>query len=125
MPSETATIFIVEDDESVRDSLKLLLESYGMRVEDYGSAREFVRNYQVRRGHCLILDQHLPDMTGLDFVASPEGTRLDIPVILVTGRGDDLIRAKALQAGVAAYLEKPLDDGVLINTIREAIDQRG
>jgi two-component system, LuxR family, response regulator FixJ len=125
MPSETATIFIVEDDESVRGSLKLLLESYGMRVEDYGSAREFVRNYQVRSGHCLILDQHLPDMTGLDFVASPEGARLDIPVILVTGRGDDLIRAKALQAGVAAYLEKPLDDGVLINTIREAIVQRG
>ncbi len=117
-----ATIFIVDDDEAVRDSLKLLLESYGLTVVDYGSTAEFVRDYRPGARQCLILDQHLPGATGLDFLASPEGSRLGLPVLLVTGRGDDMMRARAAELGVSAYLEKPVVDDRLMTAIRSAVD---
>jgi two-component system response regulator FixJ len=115
------TIFVVDDDDAVRDSLKMLLESYGMTVEDYGSTAEFARQYRQRARQCLILDQHLPGSTGLDFLASADGALLDLPVILFTGRGDKSLRARAEQLGVSAYLEKPVSDGVLIAEIERAL----
>jgi two-component system response regulator FixJ len=118
----SATIFIVDDDEAVRDSLKLLLESYGLIVEDYGSTAEFLRNYRPRPRQCLILDQHLPGATGLDFLASREAAALDLPVLLVTGRGDNMLRARAVELGVSAYLEKPVVDDKLMIAIRSAVD---
>ncbi len=118
-------IFIVDDDEAVRDSLKLLLESYGMDVEDYGSTADFAHHYRPGGGGCLILDQHLPGSTGLDFLASREGAVLGLPVILLTGRADAALRARAAQLGVAAFLEKPVADGVLLSTIRQALDGHG
>jgi two-component system, LuxR family, response regulator FixJ len=118
----SVTIFIVDDDEPVRDSLKLLLESYGMAVEDYGTTAEFTRHYRPRDRQCLILDQHLPGATGLDFLASPEGAALDLPVVLVTGGGDNALRARAAELGVSVYLEKPVVDDMLMAAIRAAID---
>ena len=114
-------VFIVDDDEAVRDSLKMLLESYGMDVEDYASTREFAHAYRPRSRQCLILDQHLPGGTGLDFLASSLGAALGLPVILVTGRGDGSIRDRAHDMGVQAYLEKPLADDVLLETISRAV----
>ena len=119
----TPTIFIVDDDEAVRDSLKLLLEAYGMAVEDYGSTAEFAGRYRPGRHQCLILDQHLPGATGLDFLSSAEGTRLRLPVILVTGRGDGALRDRAVRLGVSAYLEKPVADGALMTAIDRALAQ--
>ncbi len=118
-------IFIVDDDEAVRDSLKLLLESYGMEVEDFGSTAEFARQYRARRGACLILDQHLPGSTGLDFLSSSEGASLALPVILLTGRADSALRARAAQLGVSAFLEKPVADDVLLAAIRRALGGHG
>ena len=80
-------VFVVDDDEAVRDSMKVLLEVHGLEVEDYGSTGEFADHYRKPRRGCLILDQHLPVLTGVDFPTSPVGKRLDIPVILITGRG--------------------------------------
>ena len=117
------TIFVVDDDDAVRDSLKLLLESYGMTVEDYGSTADFARHFRRQARQCLVLDQHLPGSTGLDFLSSVEGGRMDVPVILVTGRGDSALRARAEQLGVTAYLEKPVADGVLIAAIERALAQ--
>ena len=116
------TIFIVDDDEAVRDSLKLLLESYGLVVADFGSTAEFARHYRPGARQCLVLDQHLPGSTGLDFLASPAGAALELPVILVTGRGDKALRARAEALGVVRYLEKPVNDDVLLNAIRAAVD---
>ncbi|HXZ00428.1 MAG TPA: response regulator [Stellaceae bacterium] len=116
------TVFVVDDDEAVRDSLKLLLESYGMTVEDYGSTEEFVRHYRPRGRQCLILDQHLPGTTGLDFLASPRGAALGLPVVLVTGRGDRALRARAAELGVSVYLEKPVVDNALMAAIHAAVD---
>jgi two-component system, LuxR family, response regulator FixJ len=114
-------VYIVDDDEAVRDSLKMLLESYGMEVEDYASTREFAHAYRPGSRQCLILDQHLPGGTGLDFLASSLGTAPSLPVILVTGRGDGSIRDRAHEMGVQAYLEKPLADDVLLAAISRAI----
>jgi FixJ family two-component response regulator len=117
-----ARIFIVDDDEAVRDSLKLLLESYGMDVEDYSSTADFSRHYRGGAAACLILDQHLPGSTGLDFLSSTEGVALALPVILLTGRADGAIRARAAQLGVSAFLEKPVTEDVLLAAIRKALD---
>ena len=119
---EDATIFVVDDDEAVRASLRLLLEAHGLRVEDFASTEAFVDAYRPQGRECLVLDQHIQGgVTGLDFLASGTPARLRLPVILVTGRGDDVLRAHALRAGAAAYLEKPCDEGELIAAIGAAV----
>ena len=115
------TIFIIDDDDAVRDSLKLLLEGYGMAVEDYGSTAEFAQHYHPRERECLILDQHLPGTTGLDFLSTARGQIRDLPVILMTGRGDRAMRDHAERLGVSAYLEKPVGEVILIAAIRRAL----
>ncbi len=121
MSEKLITIFIVEDNGAVRDSLKMLLESYGMAVEDYDSVQAFSAHYRPGPRQCLILDQHLPGMTGLDFLASAQGAALHLPVILVTGRGDGTIRDRAYGMGVHAYLEKPVPEDILLEAVRDAI----
>jgi len=115
------TVIVVDDDEAVRDSLKVLLESYGMHVEDYPSTDAFVRGHRPLPHQCLILDQHLPGTTGLDFLSSAQAVNINLPVILVTGRGDSVIRSRAEDLGVVAYLEKPIDDTVLLAAITQAV----
>ena len=75
-------IYVVYDDEAVRDSLKLLLEAYGMKVEDYRSSEEFARSYVPGRGVCLILDLHLPGARGLDYLAKQDDAAAELPVII-------------------------------------------
>ena len=118
---EDTVVFVVDDDEAVRDSLKILLEIHGMHVEDFGSTADFAENYRPRPHECLVLDQHLPMVSGLDFLSSDRGTQLKLPVILITGRGDDAIRARARQLGVAAYLDKPVNDTELLAAIERAV----
>jgi two-component system response regulator FixJ len=114
-------VFIVDDDDAVRDSLKLLLEIHGLAVEDFGSTEDFARGFRRPPCGCLVLDQHLPVTSGLDFLASPAGRELGIPVILVTGRGDDGLRARAREMGVLAYLDKPVADEALLAAIGRAV----
>jgi two-component system, LuxR family, response regulator FixJ len=118
---EDTVIFVVDDDAAVRDSLKLLLEIHGMYVEDFESTQEFVDSYRKHPRECLVLDQHLPMVSGLDFLSSARGAELDLPVILITGRGDDAIRSRAQQLGVAAYLDKPVTDTQLLGAINDAL----
>lgn len=120
--SEPSTIFIVDDDEAVRDSLKLLLESHGCRVQDFGSTRDFLRAFRPAARQCLVLDHHLPDETGLAFLESSDGATLQLPVILVTGGGDHDLRERASRAGADAYFDKPLNDTVLVATILQLLE---
>jgi two-component system response regulator FixJ len=116
-----ATIFIVDDDQDVRASLKLVLELNTLAVEDYASTADFVRSYQRPPRGCLLLDQHLPATTGLDFLKSEAGKQLGIPVILITGRGNLMLERRAREAGAVDYLEKPIGESVPITTIRRII----
>ena len=99
-------VYVVDDDEAVRDSLKLLLETHGMAVEAYSSSEEFAQSYVPGRGSCLILDLHLPGASGLDYLAKQDDALAELPVIIITGRGDPASRARAERLGVIAFLDK-------------------
>jgi two-component system response regulator FixJ len=114
-------VIIVDDDEAVRDSLKLLLECCGLAVEDYGSIDEFALQYRPGGASCIILDQHLPGLTGLNFLSSDAGAKLGLPVIVLTGHADSALRARAAQLGVRVLLEKPVIEDVLLDAIRRAL----
>jgi two-component system response regulator FixJ len=111
-PSSRPKVLVVDDDEAVRDSLKVLLEVQGIEVEDHESAAGFVRHYRKPRRGCAILDQHRPVLTGVDFLSTPEGRRLGLPIIPITGRGDPELEKRARAAGVAEYLQKPVSERV-------------
>ena len=116
------TVMIVDDDAAVRDSLSTLLEAYELGVEAYESIATFKQAYRPHSLSCLILDQHMPVTSGLEFLASPEGKRLSLPVILITAQSDDDIRAKAKELGVFAFLTKPVAGDELMAVIGNAID---
>lgn len=118
----TPTVFVVDDDDAVRDSIKILLEVHGFAVEDFASTGEFATRYRKPPRGCLILDQHLPTTTGLDFLKTAAGKELDIPVILVTGQGDPRIEQLAREAGVAEYLQKPITQKLLLSTIERVLE---
>jgi len=115
------TVFIVDDDEAVRDSLAILLHVHGLEVEAFNSAAAFQRGYRARKNACLVLDHHMPNVTGLDFLRSSEGQALTLPVILVTAHDDKDIRAQAAGAGVFVFLAKPVDSGALLTAVADAI----
>ena len=119
--SEAATVFVIDDDDAVRDSLKLLLESHAIRVRDFASGPDFLANVTGRLQGCMLLDLHLPVIGGLDFL-SRFAERLDgMPVILLTGRGDAATRDRAYAAGVSEFLEKPVEDDLLIAAVIRAL----
>ena len=123
MPSgnEAATVFVIDDDDAVRDSLKLLLESHAMRVRDFASGPDFLASVTGRPQGCMVLDLHLPVISGLDFL-SRFAERLDgMPVILLTGRADAATRDRAYEAGVSDFLEKPVEDDLLIAAVTRAL----
>lgn len=119
--NEPAEVFVVDDDEAVRDSIKVLLEVHDLQVQDFSSTKDFVDHYRRPARGCLVLDQHLPGTTGLDFLASPEGRNLAVPVILITGQSSSDLEKRARAAGVAEYLPKPLGEKVLLEAVRRAI----
>lgn len=120
---QAGTVFVVDDDAAVRDSLSTLLDAYGFDVEAFDSVAAFKSTYRAKSHACLILDQHMPVVTGLEFLASPEGKNLCMPVILVTAHSDKEIRAQAQDAGVYAFLAKPVDGDALLAAIGSAIAQ--
>ncbi|HEV7371491.1 response regulator transcription factor [Arenibaculum sp.] len=110
-------VYIVDDDEPVRDSLKTLLESFSLDVRDYASCNDFIDTYDGSGSGCLLLDLHLPVMGGLEFLER-YGPRLrGMPVIMISGRGDPATVARARGAGVVAFLEKPFEEETLIAAI--------
>lgn len=119
--SRTRVVYVVDDDEAVRDSLNLLLESYGMNVKGFGSATDFLSSpYDEHRG-CLVLDVHMPGMNGLELLDVLKGRRSQLPVILITGRGDTALRERAKQAGAFAVFDKPVDGDALLDAIDTAL----
>ena len=118
--SECVTVYIVDDDESVRDSARALLESYDLVVEDFGSARAFLEVFETGSRGCVLLDVNMPEMSGLELLELLRRREIGIPVIIVSAQSDADVQERARRAGAFAFFEKPVDDS-LIEAIGQAL----
>jgi FixJ family two-component response regulator len=121
-PQEMPTIFVVDDDVSVRESLDLLISFEGWRPETFASAQEFLARPRVVGPSCLVLDVSLPDLNGLEVQERVAAERFDMPIISITGHGDIPMTVRAMKAGAVEFLTKPFDEDVLLGAIRHAIE---
>jgi two-component system response regulator FixJ len=119
--SRVTTVFVVDDDQAMRASLKWLIESVGMQVETYESAQAFLDDYYPGRAGCLLLDVRMPGMGGLELQTYLARREIRIPVIIITGHGDVSMAVKAMKVGAVDFIEKPFDDEELLNSIRNAL----
>lgn len=118
--AEQVTVFVVDDDEAVRDSLSMALHKRGWTAQDYASAEDFLAAYDQQPG-CLILDVRMPGMSGLDLQQALAAKSCTLPIIFITGHGDIPMSVQALKGGAIDFLEKPFRQDVLLTRIEEAI----
>ena len=118
-----ATVFIVDDDPSHRDSLQFLLESVGMEVRSFSSARDFLDGADPETPGCLLLDVRMPGMSGLDLQDELAKAKSSLPIIFITGHGTVPMTVRAIKAGAVDFLQKPYDEQDLFNAIHQAIEQ--
>lgn len=117
------TVFVVDDDVSVRESLELLLRHAGWRPQLFASAQAFLANPRVIAPRCLVLDITLPDLNGLDLQRRIAIDQPYMPIIFITGHGDVPMSVQAMKCGAFEFLTKPFAEEVLLNAIRSAIDR--
>src|ERR1700734_1634606 len=115
------TVVVVDDDVSVRESLELLIQNEGWQPALFESAQEFLARSPGVVPSCLILDVNLPDLSGLDIQQRITDGKSSTPIIFITGYGDIPTSVRAMKAGAAEFLTKPLDDEIMIRAIRGAV----
>jgi FixJ family two-component response regulator len=116
-----ATVFVVDDDLSVRRSLARLLRSAGYRVATFASAREFLAEGRADGPSCLVLDIRMPGQSGLDLHEMLAADDQQLPVVFITGHGDVPMAARARRSGAVDFLTKPFDDRTLLGAVQQAI----
>ena len=121
MTNDDPVVFVVDDDESTRESLSSLIRSVGMRVHLFASAHEFLAHPRPDVPTCLVLDVFLPGLSGLELQRELQGSGRGIPIIFITGQGDIPMSVRAMKAGAAEFLAKPLRGEELIDAIRAAL----
>jgi FixJ family two-component response regulator len=119
------TVFVVDDDVSVRQSLELLISSAGCEPQTFASAQEFLSWPRALAPSCLVLDVNLPDLNGLELQKRIADDRIDMPIIFITGYGDVPMTVRAMKAGAVEFLTKPFGADALLHAIRNAIDRSG
>ena len=117
-------ICVVDDDEWVADSLKSLLETFGYDVQSYNSGADLLADNRRRAAGCLIIDQHMPRMNGLDLVDRLQKDGIRVPMILISGRLDANTKERAARLGITSVLEKPFAADRLVNLIRTVMSER-
>jgi FixJ family two-component response regulator len=122
MPSNLVSV--VDDDESVRRTTKLLIESFGYRAAVFESAEVLLRSRQLQDTSCLIVDVQMPGISGLELQSQLAAKGCSIPIIFITAYGNETSRQQAMQAGAVAFLDKPFSDEQLLKNIRSALKQR-
>jgi FixJ family two-component response regulator len=120
MADDRPTIIVVDDDSSVRESLRLLIESAGWAFEMFACGRDFLAHRGEPRLACLVLDFYLPDIDGYD-VQRLLSHRIDLPIIFISGRGDVPMTTRAMKAGAVDFFTKPFDNDLLLGAMRDAI----
>jgi FixJ family two-component response regulator len=117
------TVFIVDNDEAVLDSLRMLMKSVGLRAECFRSAAEFLDAYDPERSGCLVLDVRMPGMSGIDLQGNLVAMHSMLPIIFITGHGDIEMAVHAMRAGAVDFVQKPFSDQVLLDRIQQTVAQ--
>jgi two-component system, LuxR family, response regulator FixJ len=121
MQTKPQTVFIVDDDEDLREALSLLMRSVGIRSEAFGSAREFLQRLDPRDSGCLVLDIRMPEMTGMELQAELHKRRSRISIVFLTGHSDVPLAVAAMKAGAFDFIQKPLDAHRLVISVMKAL----
>lgn len=122
-PDPPSTVFVVDDDASVREALSGLVRSAGLAVQTFASAQEFLASPAATTPSCLVLDLRLPGLSGLDLQQRMAKAERDMPIIFVTGHGDIPSSVRAMKAGAVEFLTKPFSDRVLLDAIHQALER--
>jgi FixJ family two-component response regulator len=123
MSADDPVVFVVDDDRSIRESLRRLLTSVGLTVEVFPSAQAFLSSPRRHVPGCLVLDVRLPGLSGLDLQRELASTDAPLPIIFLTGHGDIPMSVRAMKAGAVEFLTKPFREQDLLDAIRNAIDR--
>jgi FixJ family two-component response regulator len=123
MPEPDATVFVIDDDASVREALGGLIRSAGLKVQTFASAQEFLGHLPADVPSCLVLDVRLPGLSGLDLQSRMAELHLEIPIVFITGHGDVPTSVRAMKAGALEFLTKPFLDQDLLDAIAQAIER--
>lgn len=118
-------IAVIDDEDSVRKALERVLRACGVSVVTYPGGSEFLEALQTFRPECVLLDLHMPKISGFELLEILVGAPHRLPVVVITGHDSPDARARALAAGASAYLTKPIDDQLLLSEIAAALDRRG
>ena len=120
---QDVTIYVVDDEFPIRDSLSLLIKSAGLKVKGYESALAFLESYDPEQPGCLVLDMRMPYMDGLELQEALVKTNSELPIIFISGHADIPVSSKAFRAGALDFIEKPFDNKILLERINEAVDR--
>ena len=123
MSDTDAIVFVIDDDESMREALKSLIRSVGLSVETFASAHEFLQRRRPDVPACLILDVRMPGLSGLDLQRDLTEANIHIPIIFITGHGDIPMSVRAMKAGAVEFLTKPFRDQDLLDAIQQALER--
>ena len=118
-----STVFVVDDDPAIRESLRWLIESVGLKVKVFTTANEFLESYDPSLPGCLVLDIRMPGMSGLDLQNELAAREVSIPILIITGHAEVPVAVRAMKAGALDFIEKPFSDQLLLDRIRRAIEK--
>jgi FixJ family two-component response regulator len=123
MNEREAIVFVVDDDQSVRESLDSLLRSTGLRVQTFASAPEFLHSEKPDGASCLVLDVRMPGLSGLDLQREMASAGIHLPIIFITGHGDIPMTVQAIKAGAVEFLTKPFREQDLLDAVGQALER--
>ena len=123
MKEADAVVFVVDDDSSVREAIKSLIRSVGLRVETFETARQFLGSKRPEVPACVVLDVRLPGLSGLDLQRELAANGIQLPIIFITGHGDIPMSVTAMKAGALEFLTKPFRDQDLLDAIQKALER--
>jgi two-component system response regulator FixJ len=124
MPAEKRIVYVIDDDDALRESLAFLLGTAQFSVQSFASAKAFLETLPAAKKGCIITDVRMPDMSGIDLLRRLNDLKVTVPVIVVTGHGDIALAVEAMKIGAIDFLEKPVDDEVLLASVNLALQQQ-